>query len=154
MEKERKMVKKILPPTYLLLAILFMVALHFLYPGAAIIPPPWNLLGVVPIGFGVWINIIADQALHRAQTTVKPFEEPTALIIDGVYGISRHPMYLGFVAILIGIAVLLGSLAPCVMVVIFAVLMDVVFIRVEEQNMARKFGQDWLVYTRTVRRWI
>jgi protein-S-isoprenylcysteine O-methyltransferase Ste14 len=31
---------------------------------------------------------------------------------------------------------------------------DVVFIRVEEQNMARKFGQDWLAYTHTVRRWI
>jgi len=138
----------------LLLAILLMVALHFLYPGAAIIPLPWNLLGIVPIGFGVWINLAADRAFHRNRTTVKPFEEPTALIIDGAYGISRNPMYLGFVAILIGIAVLLGSLTPCVIVIIFAVFMDVVFIRVEEQNMARKCGQDWLAYTHTVRRWI
>jgi protein-S-isoprenylcysteine O-methyltransferase Ste14 len=148
------MIKKILPPTYVLLSILLMVALHFLYPGAAIIPPPWNLLGVIPIGFGIWINLSADRAFHRAQTTVKPFEEPAALIVDGTYGISRHPMYLGFVAILVGIAFLLGSLTPYLIVIVFAVLMDALFIRIEEQNLAQKFGTDWMVYKSKVRRWI
>lgn len=148
------MIKKILPPTYVLLAILLIVALHFLYLGNMIVPRYWNLLGILPIGFGIWINLSADRAFHRAQTTVKPFEEPAALIVDGTYGISRHPMYLGFVAILIGVAILLGSLTPYLIVIPFAVLMDVVFIRVEEQNMARKFDTDWVAYKQKVRRWI
>ena len=148
------MIKKILPPTYMLLAILLMVVLHFLFPISTIIPAPWNLLGIIPLGLGIWLNLAADRAFHRAQTTVKPFEEPAALIVDGVYGISRHPMYLGFVAILIGLAILLGSLTPYVIVVIFAVLMDMMFIRAEEQNLARKFGKDWLAYKQKVRRWI
>ena len=154
MEKEMKVIKKVLPPTYLLLAILLIVALHFLYPVTTFIPLPWNLLGIGPIGFGIWVNLRADQSLHRAQTTVKPFEEPAALIVDGAYGISRHPMYLGFVAILIGVALLLGSLTPYLIVILFAVLMDVLFIRVEEQNLAQKFGTDWVAYKQKVRRWI
>lgn len=48
----------------------------------------------------------------QAGTTVKPFQESTALITDGVFRLSRNPMYLGFVLVLTGIATLLGSLTP------------------------------------------
>jgi protein-S-isoprenylcysteine O-methyltransferase Ste14 len=54
-------------------------------------------------------------------------------LTEGVYGISRHPIYLGFVLILIGVATLLGSFMPLVVIPIFVVLMEVVFIQVEER---------------------
>jgi protein-S-isoprenylcysteine O-methyltransferase Ste14 len=114
----------------------------------------WNLAGMAPIAFGVWINLAADRAIHRAGTTVKPFGTPTALITDGVYGISRHPMYLGFTAILIGVAVLLAVLTPFLVVVVFVLLMEAAFIKVEEHNLEHAFGRVWLEYRRKVRRWI
>jgi len=147
--------KKVLPPTYLLISIVLMVALHFLcHPTMSVIPLPWNIFGIIPMVLGIAINLIADNALHKAQTTVKPFEESTALVASSAYRISRHPMYLGFVLILVGVAIVLGSLAPFVVIPIFAILMDVVFIRVEERMLEQKFGQAWLEYTRKVRRWI
>jgi protein-S-isoprenylcysteine O-methyltransferase Ste14 len=41
-----------------------------------------------------------------------------------------------------------------VIAVAFAVLMDVVFIRVEERMMAETFGEAWNTYKRSVRRWL
>ena len=89
--------KKVLPPTYLWISIAIMLILNFLLPLTKIIPWPWNLLGIFPLACGIALNLIADNAFRAAKTTVKPFEESTALVTSGVFRISRHPMYLGFV---------------------------------------------------------
>jgi protein-S-isoprenylcysteine O-methyltransferase Ste14 len=146
--------KKVMPTTYLLIALVAAIALHYLFPVRRIISSPWNLLGIAPLVLGVILNVVADSAFHRANTTVKPFEESSALIISGAFRISRNPMYLGFVLILIGIAVLLGSLSPYAVIFAFVVLMDTVYVRVEEQMLAEKFGPEWEEYKQSVRRWI
>lgn len=146
--------KPILPPNYLLVAIVVMVALHFIGPGPIIIQTPWNLAGVVPLAAGVILNLAADRDFKKHRTTVKPFEESTALVTTGVYRLSRNPMYLGFELILIGVALLLGSLTPLAVVILFPLLMEAFFIKAEEQMLARQFGQSWVAYTNQVRRWI
>jgi protein-S-isoprenylcysteine O-methyltransferase Ste14 len=138
----------------LLIAILAMIVLHFAFPLYRLVPIPWNFFGLVPLLAGIVVNLYADKALHTANTTVKPFLESNALVTGSVYGISRHPMYLGFVLVLIGVAILLGSLSPWVIVPIFVVLMEVIFIRVEEHMLADKFGPAWKDYKKKVRRWI
>lgn len=146
--------KRILPPTYLFLSIVIMVALHFIFPLAKIIVFPPNLLGVLPLGLGIVINLIADMAFKKHKTTVKPYEKPTTLVTDGVFRVSRHPMYLGFVFILIGIATLMGSLSPYFVIIIFCILMDRIFIRTEEKMLEETFSETWLKYKKSVRRWI
>ncbi|MEA3221997.1 MAG: isoprenylcysteine carboxylmethyltransferase family protein [Thermodesulfobacteriota bacterium] len=146
--------KRVLPPTYLFLAIVVMVMLHFLFPAVEVICFPWKILGAIPLVFGIVINTIASNAFDGIETTVKPFEESTALIMTGVFRISRHPMYLGMVFILIGIAILMGSLTPYTVIPVFAIVMDMVFIRVEEGRLEEKFGGSWLEYKDKVRRWI
>jgi len=146
--------KRIMPTTYLLVAMLLCVVLHFLAPISYLIPSPWNLIGLVPLFLGVWINLAADRAFKEAGTAVKPFVESNALIQDGVFRWSRNPMYLGFVAILLGISILLRSLSPYIAVVVFVPLIDLVFIRVEEQMLEEKFGDEWKRYRSRVRKWI
>ena len=119
--------KRILPPTYLLLSISTMVLLHFLIPVSKVASYPWNLLGILLLIIGGALNLIADAAFKREKTTVKPFEKSTALVVSGVFTISRHPMYLGMVIILLGIAILMGTLTPFIVVVIFGILMELVF---------------------------
>ena len=119
-----------------------------------IIPWPWNLLGIFPLACGLALNVIADNAFRTAKTTVKPFEESAALVTSGVFHITRHPMYLGFVLTLIGIAVLLGSLVAFFVIPVSAVLIDRIFIQVEERMLEAKFDQAWLDYKAQVRRWI
>jgi protein-S-isoprenylcysteine O-methyltransferase Ste14 len=146
--------KHILPPTYLLAAIVLMAVLHFLLPLRRVLTFPWRLLGIVPFLVGVALNLAADRQFTRHGTTVKPFERSTSLITTGVYRISRNPMYLGFVLILLGIAVFLGSLSPFFITVVFAVLMDFVFIQTEERMIATEFGEAWLAYKAMVRKWV
>lgn len=146
--------KRLLPPTYLLTSIVTMVVLRFLLPMRLIVTFPWTLLGLAPAALGVVLNLVADQAFKKNQTTVKPFEKSTSLLVDGAYAISRNPMYLGFTLILLGIAVFLGAITPFVVVPVFAGLMEFAFIRVEESTMEETFGQAWHVYKTKVRRWI
>jgi protein-S-isoprenylcysteine O-methyltransferase Ste14 len=145
---------KVNPPAYLLFAIAATAVLHVLLPLYQIVAFPWRLAGIVPLVLGLALNLAADQLLKQRQTTVKPSEAPAALVTCGVYRISRNPMYLGFVLILVGIAILMGSASPFLAVALFAVLIDVVFIRTEESMMQAAFGDDWLVYRARVRRWI
>jgi len=131
-----------------------MAAIHFLLPLKRIILSPFNLLGAIPLALGIAFNLIADRAFKKNGTTVKPFEKSTVLITGGVFGISRHPMYLGFVLILTGVAILMGSLTPYLVIVAFAILMDAIFIRAEEEMLEETFGDVWLKYKKRVRRWI
>ena len=146
--------KRPLPPTYLFTAIVVMVLLHFLFPIVEVVPYPWLLLGCVPLIFGITLNLIADKAFKQNHTTVKPFEESTYLITTGVFRLSRHPMYLGMLFILIGIGILMGTLMPFLVIPVFALLMEVMFVRTEERMLADKFGETWQKYQANVRRWI
>ena len=146
--------KRALPPIYLILSIVTMVLLHFLIPASKIAPYPWNLLGILVLVIGVSLNLMADAVFKREQTTVKPFEKSTALVVTGVFQISRHPMYLGMVLILLGIAILMGTLTPLIVVVIFGILMELVFVRAEESMLEEQFGATWLAYKKQVRKWV
>ena len=146
--------RALLPPAWLFAAILLMAALHLLLPLSVVVPFPWNLAGLAPLAAGIILNLLADAALKREHTTVKPFEESTALVTTGVYGISRHPMYVGMLLILLGLAIFAGSLAPFAIVVIFAILMERLFIRREEQMLARQFGNAWDDYKGDVNKWL
>jgi len=143
-----------LPPSFLLIALLLMPVVHVLVPLRQIIPFPVNLVGVIPIVVGVFLDFAADAQFKRHRTTVKPFEDSAALVTTGVYAGTRHPMYLGFVLILLGVAVLFGSLGPFAIVAVFPAVMEAIFIRTEERMLAARFGEQWVAYRAKVRRWI
>jgi protein-S-isoprenylcysteine O-methyltransferase Ste14 len=146
--------KRLLPPTYLLLAIVTMAALHVVAPWRHLVAFPWTLLGLVPIGVGVALNLIADGQLKKHGTTVKPFEESSSLVTTGAYRICRHPMYLGFALILGGLATVLGSVTPFVVVPEFIALVETTFIGAEEKMLEATFGDAWRAYKAKVGRWI
>jgi protein-S-isoprenylcysteine O-methyltransferase Ste14 len=145
---------RLYPTHFLFGAILLMIALHFLLPLVKVIPMPWIILGLLPLAGGIVINLIADRAFHKANTTVKPFQESTRLITDNVFRYSRNPMYLGFLLVLVGIAILFGSLSPWFVMPLFIILMDRVFIQVEERMLEARFGKAWREYEASVHRWL
>jgi protein-S-isoprenylcysteine O-methyltransferase Ste14 len=143
-----------LPPTILVIALVLMVALHLLAPGPRLLRLPVGLLGLLPLAAGIGLNLAADALLKRRRTTVKPFEESAALVTSGVYGWSRHPMYLGFVLLVLGVALLLGSLTPFALVLGLPVVLEALYMRTEERMLAARFGDAWTAYRSRVRRWL
>ena len=146
--------KKMLPPVYLYLAIGLMVGLHVLFPVAQLLSGYLTLIGLIPLVMGVMINLFADKAFKVHDTTVKPFAESTALVTTGIFRFSRNPMYLGFMLALVAIGLLLGSLTPWMVVSLFPFVLNIQFIRVEEQMLEARFGQVFLAYKKNTRRWL
>jgi protein-S-isoprenylcysteine O-methyltransferase Ste14 len=146
--------KNIMPTSCFLAALVLAIALHFALPFGKIVHPPWNWLGLIPFLTGVALNLIADRAFQKHETTVKPFQESEALITSGVFRVTRNPMYLGFLLILLGVAMLLGSISPYFVMVALAFLLEWAYIRVEERMLAARFPEAWEEYASQVRRWI
>ena len=88
---------RLLPPAYFFAAIVLMLALHFLVPGASLISFPWRLIGILPVAAGIALNVDADRQFKALKTTVKPFQEFDALATDRSFRLSRNPMYLGMI---------------------------------------------------------
>jgi len=63
-------------------------------------------------------------------------------------------MYLGFVIALLGLSLLLGSLASLFVVVAFLVITDRWYIKFEEAVMAKTFGNQYAEYKSKTRRWL
>jgi len=128
--------------------------MHFIFPIKKLIFSPYTYLGFVFIALGIILNIWTDILFKKKKTTVKPYKKPTQLLISGPFRISRHPMYLGMAIILLGVAIIHGTLITFVFPIIFIIFMELFFIPFEEKNLERIFGKKYLNYKKKVRRWI
>jgi protein-S-isoprenylcysteine O-methyltransferase Ste14 len=146
--------RKILPPTFLLVCLLLMLALRWLLPLQMIFPPLVWLLGIGLMGLGFVLSVLGEQQFHKAHTPVNPLETPQILVTNGLYRWTRNPMYLGFALVLLGVWLMLGALSPLMGVLLFVVVTDRWYIAGEEKRLEVVFGQVYLDYTRQVRRWI
>lgn len=145
---------RLLPPSLFLLCLVAAVMLHVLAPGRVIAPTPFNLVGISIVAGGAWILLTAHRHFLRLQTNVHTFKAPNVLVTDGPFRFTRNPMYLGFLVILIGMGVCLGTLTPLLPVAVFFLLADRWYIPFEEAACLETFGADYERYRTRVRRWI
>lgn len=142
------------PPVYLLLTLIAMVALHWFVPIVSLVPAPYRYGGIALIVAGFAVSAPAAGLFRKLGTPLKPFEESTVVVTSGMFRFTRNPMYLGMVVGLLGIAILLGSLAAFLPVPMFVAIIHFQFIVHEERFMEELFGAEYLAYKRKVRRWI
>jgi|SRR2546427_6843383 len=145
--------KRILPPVYFLAALLLMAGLHFTFPIAQIFQPSYFGGGTL-IVVGSAVILWAARMFNKAGTTIKPFKEPSKLVVGGPYRWSRNPIYLGMVFILIGVGVVLGTLSPFMIVPLFIYLIRKRFILPEEAMLDKSCGFAYAEYKRRIRRWL
>lgn len=131
-----------------------MLALHVALPVVSLIQPPYSYLGLIAILAGLVISGSAARAFRQAGTPVIPFEQSTTLVTDGWYRYTRNPMYLGLVITLVGVWVVLGTLSPLLPMIAFVWIIEVQFIRGEEQFLDEIFGEQYRSYKLRVRRWL
>jgi protein-S-isoprenylcysteine O-methyltransferase Ste14 len=146
--------RRINPPHYFLGSVLLMVALAQVAWGSHLLPPPWQWLGCVPIVVGVLIAVLASRQFAQVGTNIIPLTKSTALVTNGMFARTRNPMYLGMVLTLAGLAWLLNSALPWLVLVVFIAILKLRFIRHEEALMAQTFGDQYLQYKQQVRRWM
>ena len=146
--------RRVLPPVWLLLALAASFALDRWCPIVRLVQAPWKYLGVVPLLFGALMAITAAGAFRRAGTPVIPFHPSTALVTGGWFRLTRNPMYLGLTLILLGVALIDGSLGAFLPLPVFVGILHFRFIRSEEAFLEGIFGEEYRRYRASVRRWI
>ncbi|MCU4675212.1 isoprenylcysteine carboxylmethyltransferase family protein [Catenovulum sp. 2E275] len=151
-----KLELKIYPILQVLLLMGLMKYLAWLFPAQSfyLIGEIWLaagflLLAVLIIGAGVF-------SFRQAKTTLDPRNpnKSAHLVTDGIYQISRNPMYLGFLLLLVSWFFYLSNWYAFIAIPIFIVYMNRFQIQPEEKMMQAKFGQTYKHYQQTVRRWI
>lgn len=144
------------PPAVYAIAVVLGVLLQ-----AFVLAIPIGLSTGVRIGAGVVLALLglaimgaAAGLFRRTGQDLTPWTSTPQILSTGVYRFTRNPMYVGMALLQAAIGIgwgngwLLLLLAP-VLVTIHAIA-----IRHEEAYLERKFGEEYLAYKRSVRRWL
>ena len=117
-------------------------------------------LHATPLGGGL-IAVLGCSVMLRAwwlfrsrETAICPTAATTTLITDDVYRLTRNPMYLGIVLMLLGPALATGGLAFYIAALAFWLIINFVFRPYEEAELERYFPTEFEQYRNRVRRWL
>jgi protein-S-isoprenylcysteine O-methyltransferase Ste14 len=146
--------RKVLPAVYLLMTLIVMWLMHYFAPVYQYVHEPLAYAGIAPVFLGIGIAAASAGLFRRAGTGILPFDAATTLVTTGFYRYSRNPMYLGMFLMLAGSAFLLGSIGALLPVMIFVLIIRNHFVLGEERFLEASFGQQYLEYQSTVRRWL
>jgi protein-S-isoprenylcysteine O-methyltransferase Ste14 len=149
---------RIPPPTFFALPLLtgFLVQ-HFVpthivngaYPAKIL-----RLVGIAEIMIALVLIVWAGTTLLRFGSTPHPKRRAGALVQEGLYTVSRNPMYLGLTVMYFGIACVANAFWPLLFLPEALALSYLFAIRGEEAYLAREFGDAYAEYRSRVRRWI
>ncbi len=119
------------------------------------VPGRYFIAGGVAL-VGAFVSILGVVSFKRAKTTVNPMkpESSSSLVVAGIYRVTRNPMYLGFLLILLGWAAWLSNVLTLLPIMVFVIYMTVFQIRPEERALDALFGSEFAAYKKRVRRWI
>lgn len=78
---------------------------------------------------------------------------PDEIVTDGIYGVTRNPMYLGHLIFLLGLMLMTRS--PLALAIFSSVLpWYKKRAQIDEDRLTKKFGSDYLAYKESVPRWV
>jgi protein-S-isoprenylcysteine O-methyltransferase Ste14 len=110
--------------------------------------------GAILIIVGVALVVRARREFAQSGQPTDPGLPTSRLVTTGVFSVSRNPLYLGGICILVGIALAVNL--PWVLVLLLPALVacHYVLIAPEERYLAATFGAEYRTYAATVHRWI
>ena len=146
-----------IPPPAVALAAALVMGWAGRYGVLESVPLVWRVgAALVVAAIGAAFDVAGILAFRRAKTTVNPMkpEKSAALVSTGVYRITRNPMYVGMVFILLAWAVYLASPWALFGPLVFAAYITRFQIKPEERVLAARFGAEFASYLARVRRWL
>lgn len=118
-------------------------------------PGNWNVIGLLPVaaGLGLYAWCLAVHFVDYPDSVSIGFSPPV-LVVAGPYSFSRNPMYLAALIAWLGWTVFYGSPAVFVALLLLWSTFALRVIPLEERQLQALFGDDYLAYKRSVRRWL
>ena len=149
------MLKTKIPPP--IIAIAFIVILYisslwmdrFIFEGQSIFS-----LFIFILGLGCVLS--ASTQFRRINTTVNPLHPESAsyLVVDGIFKFTRNPMYVGLCAAILAFGFYVGTWFVFILLPLFVISINYLQIVPEEVALQKLFGDEYVSYCNSVRRWI
>ena len=114
---------------------------------------PTFLALVIALG-GVALLGGARAQFARNDCEIMTFATPRNLVTTGLFHLSRNPMYLGFLLVLLGAALAANTWAALLAPLVFLLAAQLWYIPAEEIAAREAFGADYEAYAERTRRWL
>ena len=110
------------------------------------------VVALVAIGF----SLTGVISFRRAKTTLDPTRPQltSSLVSSGVYTVTRNPMYVGLLLVLIALAIFLSSPWALLGPALYFLYIGRFQIAPEERALTALFGAEYTAYLSRVRRWL
>lgn len=117
----------------------------------------WVLLLTISLTIGGMVFcLLGLLEFRKNKTTVDPMrpQKCSSIVDSGIYRFTRNPMYLGFLLIILSLGIYLEQLYTPLFCIFYLLYMTRFQIMPEERALLEKFGDCYLDYKKSVRRWI
>ena len=113
-------------------------------------------ISLILLFIGLLIIFIPVFQFIKSKTTINPqsFKNVNNLVSSGVYKISRNPMYLGMLIIILSSVVYYLNYFSVFIPFIFYFWINEFQIKREEKKLEEKFGSDYKKYKSKTKRWL
>jgi protein-S-isoprenylcysteine O-methyltransferase Ste14 len=123
---------------------------------------PWSLGGngfsYVGAGLlllsGIACLLMASGKFRQLGTDLKPWKTTSAIADDGIYAVTRNPMYLGMAFVYLALMLLASSLGALILFPVLIIIIRTQVIAREEAYLGGKFGAEYQDYKAKTRRWL
>ena len=143
-----------LPPVIYLAFLLMGLAMNYSRPVTVLPASVQYIAGFAIIALAGVIVVSAVLQFRRASTSFSDFAPATQVVTRGPYRLSRNPSYVALSSLYVGIGVaadnvwIVAGLVPILIVMHYGVIVR------EAQYLERRFGEEYLQYKASVRRWV
>jgi protein-S-isoprenylcysteine O-methyltransferase Ste14 len=109
-------------------------------------------MGCLVLAFGITVRLVAVATLKRQFTEKVSILEKHELVDTEIYGVIRHPAYLGHLSSLLGIGLIWGNWVSLALLVLLPLAGILYRIHVEEKALIRRFGTAYQEYAGRTKR--
>jgi protein-S-isoprenylcysteine O-methyltransferase Ste14 len=124
---------------------------------------PWSLGGGNSFSYvgagllllsGILCLVMASGKFRQLRTDILPWKPTSAIADDGIYAITRNPMYLGMAFVYLALMLLASSLGALILFPVLIIIIRTQVIAREEAYLDGKFGKEYQDYKAKTRRWL
>lgn len=111
-------------------------------------------VGLVFVALGFALSIFPARRFNKAGTSVMPGEPSSVLVEEGLYSVTRNPIYIGLILIYFGLCLVLTSVWMLLLLIPAVIILHRGVVKREEDYLSWKFGDAYRAYMNRVPRWL
>jgi protein-S-isoprenylcysteine O-methyltransferase Ste14 len=113
-----------------------------------------KIIGILFLVISLFFLVTSLIKFFQSKNTLILIKPASSLQTNGIYSISRNPMYVGLAIVYLGITCLIGNWWNIILFPLLLLVIQEYIIKKEENYLERAFGENYLDYKSRVRRWL